>query len=642
MRFFVGVFILVDFLLLATSSAIAETSEDNTLIDSGASLRVEFFARPHPAEGGEGDALEAGKTAEVGFRISDSSSGYPVSDLHPAAWISRRPSLRQKPSQENCERGIKKYSGGGLIKETNGDLNNYFIISLNADQTVGIFNPQVNLATSNLMALIPLKGKPADWVFDESLGLLYVTLPEKNAVTVVDINRREVIQTLEVGARPTKIRQQPDGRYLWVASEGLVSIIDPARSELVKTLKPGQGALDFAFDPKGRITYISSAGDGKITPVAQAGLEMGESIALDPGPMHPVFSPLSSALYVGNSDSGTVSVLFSGKAKRMKTLKLAPGISRMKTSPDGRFIFVLHQRESSLTLLDTSTSGVSRKLSTLKRPDDVIFSKNFAYIHHAGSNHVSIVQLSALSLNDPPPVADIPMGAKTPDAVPGLEGVSLIDIIPDESGALIANPADQSIYLYRESGMLAPSNSFKTYTAAPLGLFIYDHSLVERRAVGEYFSTATLERGGTYDVYFLLSNPLVATCFEMEVKGTPWEENFKAENFVMESLTRDEDIELGKATRLRFRLTRGAGSKPVDSLSDLRVLGVHFFGGWQVRKWAKPVGDGVYEVEMTFPHAGKYHLMVQSHSLGVRFGNLRHTFKVGDVKSHAVKKQGAP
>jgi hypothetical protein len=34
--------------------------------------------------------------------------------------------------------------------------------------------------------------------------------------------------------------------------------------------------------------------------------------------------------------------------------------------------------------------------------------------------------------------------------------------------------------------------------------------------------------------------------------------------------------------------------------------------------------------------------MVQSHSLGVKFGSLRHTYKVGDVESKAVKKRGAP
>lgn len=633
----------IAWLFLLLSPATAEEAAKPPKAGADSSLNVEFFARPH-ATHGEAKSLEAGQTAEVGFRITDRSTGYPVTDLHPAAWVSRRPALREKPDQESCERGIKKFSGGGLIKETSGDLNNYFIVSLNADDTVGIFNPQVNLATSNLMALIPLNGKPADWVFDDSLGLLYVTLPDKGEVAVVDIHRRALTRNIKVEGRPTKIRRQPDGRNLWVASEGsgTVSIIDALRREVVKTVSVGGGALDLAFDEKGRVTFVSSAEGGTVTRIGQADLEVQGSQAVGPGPLHLVYSPLSSALYVGNGQSGEVSVLFSGQGERVEKLHLAPGISQMKVSPDGRFIFALNRAENTLTLLDTSTTGVSRKLNTLKSPDDVVFSKSFAYIHHAESNHVSIVQLSALSLNKPPPVADIPMGAKAPGEVPGLQGVSMIGITPDESGALIANPADQSIYVYQESGMLAPSNSFKTYTSAPLGLFIYDHSLVERHGAGEYASTVTLESGGVYDVYFLLSSPLVATCFEMKVKGTPWEEKFKRENFAMESLTQDEELAPGKAARLRFRLTRGEAGQPVEGLSDIRVLGVSFFGGWQTRLWAHPVGDGVYEVEMTFPRAGKYHLMVQSHSLGVKFGSLRHTYKVGDVESKAVKKKGSP
>lgn len=618
-------------------------AEEAPQADTGAGLNIEFFARPHAGGEDPGGEIEVGKTAEVGFRITDSASGYPVADLHPAAWVVRRDSLRKKPDQDSCDRGIKKYAAGGLIKETSGDLNNYFIISLNADQTVGIFNPLVNLATSNLMALIPLKGQAAGWAFDDSLGLLYVSLSDKNEVAVVDIHRQAVVKSLAVGKNPSKILSQPDGRYLWVASGGGVSVIDPVRREVVKTLSVGAGEIDFAFDAKGGITYIGTAGDGRVLRVDQATLEAGESLALDAGPMHLAYSQLGDALYVASGTSGVVNVLFSGRGERMETLRLAPGISRMKASPDGRFVFALNREASTLTLIDASTTGVSRKLNTLKQPDDVGFSKNFAYLHHAGSNHMSIIQLSALTLNSPPPVADIPMGAKAPGEGPGLKGVSLMDVIPDEGGMLIANPADLSIYLYREGGMLAPSNSFKTYTAAPLGLFIYDHSLVERHKPGEYASTVTPEQGGAYDVFFLLSNPTVSLCFEMEVKGTPFEQKFMEEKFVLENLTENGGLVPGAPSRLRFRLTRGEPPKPIGPLKDLRVLTVYFFGGWQTRAWAKPVGDGIFEVEVKFPRPGKYHLMVQSGSLGVRFGSLQHTYEVGAASADEVSgKRAAP
>ena len=277
---------------------------------------------------------------------------------------------------------------------------------------------------------------------------------------------------------------------------------------------------------------------------------------------------------------------------------------------------------------------VNRKLGTLKNPSGVTFSSRFAYIHHGGDAHVSLIQLSGLAKPGPPPVADVPVGAEPPETVPGIPGVSLVAVTPEDGGAMIGNPADRVVYLYREAGMLAPSNSFKTYTAAPLGLFIYDHSLIERMHGGEYTSTVHLERGGVYDVYFLLSSPRVAVCFEMQVEGSPWEKQVEMQDsWVLKNLTDEKDLEPGRPAKIRFRLKKEKSEKPAPALKDVRVLGMHFYGGWQTRKWAKAVGDGIFETEMVCPKNGEYRILVSSPTLGIKFGNLRHSYVVRGEKA---------
>ena len=46
-------------------------------------------------------------------------------------------------------------------------------------------------------------------------------------------------------------------------------------------------------------------------------------------------------------------------------------------------------------------------------------------------------------------------------------------------------------------------------------------------------------------------------------------------------------------------------------------------GIWQQRDWARPVGDGVYEMTFTPPQPGAYYVFFQSPSLKVKFNQLQ-------------------
>jgi len=604
------------------------------------SVRVEYFVKPHATKGNKDPVLTAGKPFKVGFNIKDKESGYGISDLHPAAWVEKRKPLAKKPDQEACKRGIKKFIKGGIINEAYGDLNNYYIISLNADNTISIFNPLISLATSNLLALITLKGKAASWVFDEAAGNIYVTLPEHNEVAVVDINARAVDRYISVGKNPRTISQQPDGRYLWVGNEGsgTVSVIDRTTRSVSKTFETGKGALNFSFDPKRKWTFISADDTGKITIIDSKDFKTINNLSLGKGNYLLTYSSLSESLFATEQNSGVVTILYPKTAEVVKTLKMPPGVTTLKTTPDGRHVLALHKSRNTIAVIDSADNKIVHVITTLEKPDHIQFSPNFAYIHHAGNIHVSIIQLSALSKTGAPPVADIPLGVKLPGNVPGLPGVSLMDITPDEGGALIANPADNTIYLYNESGMLAPSNSFKTYTSPPLGLFIYDHSLVESTTSGEYSTSLHISDGGIYDIYFLLSNPLVTTCFEIEVKGKPGVKQVKLRPLSFVNLIEEATLRPGILSKIRFRLKDKDSSKTISNIPDIRVLALNQLGSWQARQKAVSTGDGIYEVQFIFPIKGRYRLLIESPSLGIEFGLVGHTYKVAEANHQRNEK----
>ena len=629
------VFFLSNGVVFAKSSPEAKSPDLNK---ASSSVQVEFFAKPHETKGNTESILRAGKPLKVGFRIKDKDSGYGISDLHPAAWISKRNSSAGKPDQEACNSGIKKFIQGGIINEAYGDLNNFYIISLNADNTISIFNPLVNLATSNLLALIPLKDKAASWVFDETAGNIYVTLPERNEVAVVDINARAIDRYIKVGKNPQQISQQPDGRYIWVANEGsgTVSAIDRVTRSVVKTFEAGKGALNFSFDPKHKWTFVSSDDDGTITIIDSKDFKTVSNLSLGKGKYLIAYSYLSESLYAAEQDSGKVTVLYPESEKIVQTLKTPPGLTTLEITPDGRYVLALHKSRNTIAAIDSADNKIVHVITTLEKPDQIQFSPSFVYIHHAGNVHVSILQISALAKTGAPPVADIPIGVELPDKTPGLEGVSLVDITPDEGGALIANPADNTVYLYKEGGMMAPSNSFKTYTSPPLGLFIYDHSLIEDTTPGEYSTSLQVTDGGIYDVYFLLSTPLVSTCFEVKIEGKTSIQQAKLRKLSFVNLIEEETLRSGVLSKIRFNIKDKETSKTLTDIADIRILAMNQYGSWQVRQKAVSVGDGIYEVQFNFPRKGPYRLMMESHSLGIEFGTVGHTYKIATTAEQGV------
>lgn len=640
--FFVFIGLLEIFLVL-NGITVAQSSPDAKAPDlkkTDPSVHVEFFVKPHKTKGNTDPALKAGKPLKVGFRIEDKDSGYGISDLHPAAWIAKRDPSASKPNQETCKRGIKKFIKGGITNEAYGDLNNFYIISLNADNTVAIFNPLINLATSNLLALIPLKGKAAAWVFDKEAGNIYVTLPERGEVAVVDINARAVDRYIKVGKNPRQISQQPDGRYIWVGNEdsGTVSAIDRVTRSVSKTFETGKGALNFSFDPKRKWTFISSDDSGKITIVDSKDFKTINSLSVGKGSYLITYSALSESLYAAEKNSGMVTILYPETGKVAKTLKMPPGVTTLKTTPDGRHVLALHESRNTIAAIDSSDNKIVHVITTLEKPDQIHFSPNFAYIHHAGNIHVSILQLTALAKAGAPPVADVPIGVELPEKVHGLPGVSLLDITPDEGGALIANPADNTVYLYNESGMLAPSNSFKTYTSPPLGLFIYDHSLVESSTPGEYSTSLQVSDGGIYDVFFLLSTPLVTTCFELDIKGKLGIQQTKLRELSFVNLIEEKTLRSGVLSKIRFHLKDKDTSKTLSDIADIRILAMNQFGSWQARQKAVSVGNGVYEVQFIFPKKGPYRLMLESPSLGIEFGPVGHTYRIASADQGATGK----
>ncbi|MBC8291865.1 MAG: YncE family protein [Proteobacteria bacterium] len=592
---------------------------------------VEFSV--HNLDPEAGQAIRAGGDLLVKFRLSDPDSGFGLSQLHPAAWLSPREKGAPAPSQQECENLIRGMGQFG-VTHADDDLNGYYILTLNADNSVSILNPMVSLNTSNQKAHIILDGEAHAWDFDPNTALAWVTLPDDNKVAVVDVKGRRVAAYLAVGNAPRSVEVQPDGRFVWVGNDdsGTVSVLAPSGQGQLRSIEVGRGPIDFAFDEQGRYVIVSAGGAGRVSVIDTGSMKVVSSLEVGEGSLQVAWAELAGAFYLLNPSRNTVTVAYPREGRAAVEIDVAEGATTLEADPQGRWVFVVNPEARAVDIIDTAAARLSRRVALEEKPSHVLFSSIFAYVYHADSSNLSLVKLSALADAEAAPVLIIPMGVERPEGRLARPGLLPMDVLPDEGGAVVANPVEKVIYFYTD-GMMSPMGSFKTWASNPLGVILYDRSLRERGNSGVYETVTRLDEPGVYDVPFVLASPRVVTCFEFEVAGEPGQG--EAVKPLFRGLFVGEDLAPGDEVTLRYQVVDGRDGRPLTGLDDLRLIAFRAGENWSARSWTREVEDGVYEAGVTFPRGGRYLVQVEARSLGIAFGDAGRDY--ADVSQGAAR-----
>jgi DNA-binding beta-propeller fold protein YncE len=359
-------------------------------------------------------------------------------------------------------------------------------------------------------------------------------------------------------------------------------------------------------------------------------------------------SPLSKFAYVADRAAGQVAVVDTSKASVLARIDGAPGLGTIRFAPGGRYGFVPNPAAGVVHIFDASTNLLLHNLKVSKGkeiagrgPDQVAFTKEFAYVRSAGSLDVTMVRLTTVGKEID--VVTFPAGQSAPaDSRTESAAGGALTPAPEGNSMLVANVADKQIYYYTE-GMAAPMGDFQNYKREPRAVLIADRSLREVKS-GTYETVTKLPRGGAYDVAFLLDSPRVMHCFDTQAAENPAVEHERPATLAVEYLDKEKPLRAGEEFKLRLRLTDATTGKPVDGLKDVRVLTFLSPGIWQKRAFAQGAGAGVYELNVNVPQAGVYMIFVESRSAGIAFRQLPYLMLRASAPStaDATTKSAAP
>ncbi|MBP6823269.1 MAG: cytochrome D1 [Acidobacteria bacterium] len=568
--------------------------------------------------------LREGEDVIVRFTIRDTATNSPVRTLQPAAWVNLRTDAttesRMTPAKA-CRDRVQEFLSGSVFAQADIDLNSFYVLAMNDDASISVVDPRFGFGGSKLLAMIPLKSVAADWILSADESRLFVSMPEANQVAVIDTNSWRVLANVDTGRNPAKLALQADQRYLWATTaEGITAI---ATDKLTAAARiPVARANEVAISDDSRWLTISSL-DGIISIIDIRTLQKVAEVKTGEQPASLAFSGLSKMFYAASAN-GQISVIDASRQLIVARIAAEAGLSQIRFAPGGRVGFAVNPKKNVVYIFDAADNRLKQTADVEKSPDQITFTDSQAYVRHRDSETVLMIPLKSAGVaGQTVPVIDFPGGQKPFGQVSRPALADGIVPAPGSGAALVANPADKSIYFYKE-GMAAPMGNFSNYGREPRAVLVVDRSLRERHP-GVYETTTRLARAGVHDVSLFLDSPRLVHCFEIAVESNPELAAKRASKpIIVTPLIQYRNLKVGETARLQFRLTDPNTKQPKTELKDVGSMVMLAPGVWHKRQAARAIGDGVYEVEFAPPQPGVYYVYLESQSAGLSVNNSQY------------------
>ena len=628
-----------------SESAPAETgAAENVVRDSivREGVLVEFDARPSYSVG---DMISS-DWADISFRITDESTGEPITGRYPAAWMDLSKAWEAKGDKPmSCDERVTTYLQGIVGIRPMIDLNAHFLLVLNADSSISVIDPAVGITgITNLFAQINLDQPGADWAKTSNQKRIFVSMPLANSVALVDTESFKVIGEVPAGENPTRVELQGDERYLWVgnnapdAENNGVSVIDTDSFKQVAFVQTGSGHHEIAFNNDDKYAFVSNRNDGTVSVIDVQSLKKVKDLEAGETPIALAFSSLSNAVYVADGKTGQVAVIDAETLEIRSSIETKPGLGPMRFSRDGRWGIVVNPFEDSVFVIDASKDQLAHTMKIGNKPYQTTFTRSFAYVRSLGTAQVALIPLSELDKDVKPQVSYVGAGQNPPGAAAQL---SISDsIVPSvkEAAAYIVNQAEGTVHYYME-GMAAPMGAFRNYGHQARAIETVDRSLSER-SPGVYTGQVKIPVEGTYDVAFMMDTPRFLHCFSAEVKPNP-EIDATTAKMSLDFQVEDKRVPVGSSANVRFRLSNPRLASGLADVSDMTVLYYRSDGRGRQVVSAKPVDDGWYEAEVKIESEGTFYVFVGSRSQEIKYTDLPFLTLMGMPASEPDKETAA-
>jgi len=283
----------------------------------------------------------------------------------------------------------------------------------------------------------------------------YIGLFKDNAVAVLDTATNRVLSTIPVPTGPHGLVVTPDGRWVFVSSDGdsKVSVIDTSTDQIMDTIEVGKSPHGLAITPDGKLILAAVFGANQVVFIQTSEREVYGQVSV-PSPHNIAISPDGRTAYVAAQKQGAAGLAILDVDKKTQTgfvpldkapraLNFSPdgkrlyftqaGVDAVQVldpatdtivgqipvgasphhplfTPDGKAALVVSQGPGQLSILDPVTSQVAKVVTVGKMPHWIAINSQgtTAWVTNEASNDVSVVDIATGNVTATIPVGNAP------------------------------------------------------------------------------------------------------------------------------------------------------------------------------------------------------------------------------------------
>ena len=292
----------------------------------------------------------------------------------------------------------------------------------------------------------------------------YITNEKDNTLSVIDINKRKVVKTIDIGQRPRGITMTKDGKLVLICAsdDDRVEVRDAETLKLKYHLPSGPDPELFVLSPDDSVLYIANEDDAMVTVVDMnekmiiddipvgvepegmglvgngsilvntsettnmahfidtETLEIVENVLVDARPRVAMFTPDDKEVWVSSEIGGTVKVINPNSKEVTHTIGFKiPGVNEESIQPvgvkhtkDGKYTFVALGPANRIAVIDQKSKEVVKYLLVGQRVWQLAFSNDQKTLLSTNgvSNDVSFINVDKLKVEKSVKVGRFPWG----------------------------------------------------------------------------------------------------------------------------------------------------------------------------------------------------------------------------------------
>jgi YVTN family beta-propeller protein len=204
----------------------------------------------------------------------------------------------------------------------------------------------------------------------------YIGLFKENAVAVFDTGTNQVIKTIPIPTGPHGLVITPDGRWVFVSSDGdsKISVIDTGSDTVIKSIEVGKMPHGLAITPDGRLVLAAVFGTSQVVFINSQSYEVVGQVSV-PSPHNIAISPDGQTAYVAAQKQGATGLSVINISQRAQTtfIPLDKTPRALNFSPDGKLLYFTEAGVNAVQALNPVTNQVIAQIDVGASPHHPLF-----------------------------------------------------------------------------------------------------------------------------------------------------------------------------------------------------------------------------------------------------------------------------